>query len=70
MTSIIPCKHKQQKPLLSSFYWVQVHYLQETSDSSRKSIKGLISNDSHIFITHLILSFNPLAKFQKQPSAR
>ena len=69
MTSIIPCKHKEQKPLLSRFYWVQVLYLQETSDSSRKSIKGLISNDSHIFITHLIFSFNPLVKFQKQARA-
>lgn len=31
----------------------------------RQSIKGQICNDSHIFIIHLILSFNPLAKFQK-----
>lgn len=30
-----------------------------------QSIKGQICNDSHIFIIHLILSFNPLAKFQK-----
>lgn len=41
----------------------QVHYVKQTPDCSRQSIKGRTYYDSHIFTIHLILSFNPSACF-------
>lgn len=60
----IPFNLLHRKTFLACLYWVRL-IISRRSDSSKQPLKGQICYDSHIFITHLIGTFNPLARLKK-----